>query len=608
MSMKKQPGFLPTTLQEANNLGIEQFDIILASGDAYVDHPSFGTALIARVLWDSGYSVGIIAQPDWKRDEDFQRLGSPRLFFGITSGNVDSMVNNFTPNLKRRSDDVYSPGSVISRPDRAAIVYTNRVHALFAGVPIVLGGIEASLRRFAHYDYWSDSVRQSILADAPADMVVFGMGELPLKEVASRLNKGERISEIGDVPGTVVKEEVRKWKLERHEDILAIPSFAEVSTNRSKYAEAFRLHYQEQDPFKGRTVAQPHPKTVIIQNRPARPLGTEELDHIYELPYAREAHPSYREPIPALEPVRFSITSHRGCFGSCSFCALTHHQGRIIQSRSIESIVREAQRLTRMKGFKGIIQDVGGPTANMYALSCSSWKSGACRDKLCSADCPSLDKDHSRQVELLRRLRNLPGVKKVFIGSGIRHDLVLADSSNYLKELCLHHVSGHLKIAPEHVASNVTDCMHKPPVEVLEAFKERFGEVSREQRKEQYLLPYFMSSHPGCTVKDMVELAEYIRDHHMYTEQVQDFTPTPMTISTTMYHTGLDPFTMKPVHVPKGREKRIQRAMLQYRDPKNYGLVKEGLIMAERSDLIGDCKRCLIPKRPAGTAQSRRRM
>jgi uncharacterized radical SAM protein YgiQ len=605
--MKKQPGFLPTTLQEANNQGIEQFDIILVSGDAYVDHPSFGTALIARVLWDSGYSVGIIAKPDWKRREDFQRLGSPRLFFGITSGNVDSMVNNFTPNLKRRSDDVYSPGGVISRPDRAAIVYTNRVHALFTGIPIVLGGIEASLRRFAHYDYWSNSVRQSILADAPADMAVFGMGELPLREVASRLKKGEMISDIRDVPGTVVKEEVRKWKLEKHEDLLAIPGFAEVSTDKSKYAEAFRLHYQEQDPFKGRAVAQQHPKTVIIQNRPARPLGTEELDHIYELPYAREAHPSYREPIPALEPVKFSITSHRGCFGSCSFCALTHHQGRIIQSRSIESIVREAKKLTRMKGWKGIIQDVGGPTANMYALSCSNWKSGACSDKLCSADCPSLDKDHSRQVELLKRLQSLPGVKKVFVGSGIRHDLVLADSSDYLKELCQHHVSGHLKIAPEHVAKCVTDCMHKPPVEVLEAFRERFREVSQEQRREQYLLPYFMSGHPGCTVKDMVELAEYIRDHHMYTEQVQDFTPTPMTVSTAMYHTGLDPFTMKTVHVPKGREKRIQRAILQYRDPKNYGLVREGLMTAGRADLIGDCRKCLIAERPAGMAQSRRR-
>jgi uncharacterized radical SAM protein YgiQ len=596
--MKKQPRFLPMSLGEAKEMGIEQFDVVLVSGDAYVDHPSFGIALIGRILWDAGYTLGIIAQPDWRKDEDFLMLGSPRLFFGISSGNVDSMVNSFTPNLKRRSTDVYSPGGSLSRPDRAVVVYANRVHALFPGVPIVLGGIEASLRRFAHYDYWSDSVRQSILADAPADLLVFGMGELPLKEVASRLEKGESISEIRDVPGTAIKEEVRRWKSALQDDYLVIPGFADVSSDKRKYAEAFRMHYLEQDPFHGRTVVQPHPKTVVIQNRPARPLSTEEMDRIYELPYTREAHPSYKEAIPALEPVRFSITSHRGCFGSCSFCALTHHQGRIVQSRSIDSIVKEARKLTRMKGWKGIIQDVGGPTANMYSLTCQRWKHGACKDKLCSADCPSLDNDHSRQVEMLRRLRALPGVKRVFIGSGIRHDLMLADQSCYLKELCQHHVSGHLKIAPEHITDRVTKCMNKPPVRVLNAFRERFEEASRDLGKEQYLLPYLMSGHPGCTVEDMVELAEYLRDNRMYTEQVQDFTPTPMTASTAMYYTGLDPFTMQPVHVPKGREKRIQRAMLQYKDPKNYELVREGLAAAGRQDLIGDCRKCLIPARP----------
>lgn len=597
--MKKQPHFLPMSLDEAKEMGIEQFDAILVSGDAYVDHPSFGTALIGRVLWDAGCTLGIIAQPDWKKDEDFLMLGRPRLFFGISSGNVDSMVNSFTPNLKRRSADVYSPGGALRRPDKAVVVYANKVHALFPGVPIVLGGIEASLRRFAHYDYWSDSVRQSILADAPADLMVFGMGERSLKEVASRLDKGERISEIRDVQGTAIKEEVRRWKSEPRDDYLVIPGFAEVSSDKRKYAEAFRMHYLEQDPFHGRTVVQPHPKTVVIQNRPSGPLSTEEMDSIYELPYTREAHPSYREVIPALEPVKFSITSHRGCFGSCSFCALTHHQGRIVQSRSIDSIVKEARKLTRMKGWKGIIQDVGGPTANMYSLSCQRWKHGACRDKLCSADCPSLDKDHSRQAEMLRRLRALPGVKRVFIGSGIRHDLLLADQSGYLKELCQHHVSGHLKIAPEHIANQVTKCMNKPPVQVLNAFRKRFDEASQDLGKEQFLLPYLMSGHPGCTVEDMVELAEYLRDNRMYTEQVQDFTPTPMTASTAMYYTGLDPFTMQPVHVPKGREKRIQRAMLQYRDQKNYGLVREGLIAAGRQDLIGNCGKCLIPARPA---------
>jgi uncharacterized radical SAM protein YgiQ len=583
------------SIQEAKDLDIDQFDVILVSGDAYVDHPSFGTALIGRVLWDAGYTVGIIAQPDWKKGDDFRKLGQPGLFFGITSGNVDSMVNNLTPNLKRRSDDVYSPGGKPRRPDRAAIVYADKIHALFPGVPIVFGGIEASLCRFAHYDYWSDSVRKSILADAPADMIVFGMGERPLLDLTVRLEKGESVQEIKDLPGTVVKMEVREWRSVDKGGYLAIPSFTEVSSDKRRYAEAFRMHYLEQDPFHGRTVVQPHPKTVVIQNRPAKPLTTKELDHIYELPYTRAAHPSYKEPIPALEPVRFSITSHRGCFGSCSFCALTHHQGRIVQSRSIESIIREAAKLTRLPGFKGIIQDVGGPTANMYGMNCTMWKHGACSDKLCSADCPSMDADHKHQIELLRRLRAIPGVRRVFIGSGIRHDLVLADSSGYLEELCRHHVSGHLKIAPEHIVRKVTDCMHKPPKEVLEAFRERFDAVNRSSGKEQYLVPYLMSGHPGCTVEDMIDLAEYIRDHRMYTEQVQDFTPTPMTVSTAMYYTGLDPFTLEAVHVPKGREKRIQRAILQYKDPKNFGLVREGLKMANREDLIGECRKCLVP-------------
>jgi uncharacterized radical SAM protein YgiQ len=588
------------SLQEARKLGIEQFDVILISGDAYVDHPSFAAAIIGRVLWDAGYSVGIIAQPDCKKDDDFRKLGQPRLFFGISSGNVDSLVNNLTPNLKRRSSDVYSPGGALLRPDRATIVYTNKVHALFPGVPIILGGIEASLRRFAHYDYWSDSVRQSILADAPADLIIYGMGENPLREVALRLEKGERIEEIQDVAGTTVKEEISRWRSSPREDCLVIPGFTEVSTDKRKYAMAFALHYKEQDPFHGRAAVQPHPKTVIIQNPPARPLRMEELDRIYELPFAREAHPSYREPIPALEPVRFSITSHRGCFGSCSFCALTHHQGRIVQSRSEDSILREATKLTRMKGFHGIISDVGGPTANMYGLFCPRWKQGACSDKLCSAECPSLDKDHSRQVDLLRRLRKIPGVKRVFIGSGIRHDLIMADHSPYLEELCRHHVSGHLKIAPEHISRSVTECMNKPPCEVLDAFRECFSAASKAVGKEQYLLPYLMSGHPGCTVLEMVELAEYLRDNRMYTEQVQDFTPTPMTVSTAMYYTGLDPFSLTPVHVPKGREKRIQRAMLRYRDPNNYDLVKEGLQMAGRADLIGEGRQCLIPARPSG--------
>ena len=598
--MAKQPRFLPMSLPEGKSLGIEQFDIILVSGDAYVDHPSFGAGLLGRVLWDSGYTVGIVAQPDWRADEDLLRLGRPRLFFGITSGNVDSMVNNFTPNLKRRRRDVYSPGGRLLRPDRAAIIYANRVHSLFPNVPVVLGGIEASLRRFAHYDYWSDSVRQSILADAPADLLVYGMGEKPILEVARRLNAGEEIAQIRDIPGTAVKEEVRRWREAGRQDAVIIPGFAEVKGDKRKYAQAFAAHYKEQDPYHARAVVQPHPKTVVIQNPPALPLSTAELDQIYELPYSRKAHPSYREPIPALEPVRFSITSHRGCFGSCSFCALTHHQGRIVQSRSISSIVREAERLVLMPGFKGIIQDVGGPTANMYGLVCPRWKQGACPDRLCSADCPTLEKDHSLQVELLRRLRAIPGVRRVFVGSGIRHDLVMADRSGYLEDLCRHHVSGHLKIAPEHISRTVTECMHKPPRQVLDDFRERFRAASQAAGREQYILPYLMSGHPGCTIADMVELAEYLRDNSMYTEQVQDFTPTPMTISTAMYYTGLDPFTLQPVHIPRGEEKRIQRAMLQYRDPGNYDLVREGLERIGRKDLIGEGEKCLIPSRYRG--------
>lgn len=597
--MKTQPHFLPMSPREAAELGIREFDIIFVTGDAYVDHPSSGAAVIGRVLWDAGYSVGIIAQPDWKNDTDFKKLGKPRLFFGVTSGNVDSMVNNYTANLKIRSDDVYSPGGIPKRPNRAAIVYSDKLHSIFPDIPIVLGGIEASLRRFAHYDYWQDSVRQSILADAPADLLVFGMGERQAVEIASRLSKGERITDIANIAGTAIKMELSKWRSIGHEGYVEIPSFNDVSIDKKLYAEAFKLHYNEQDPVRGMPVAQPHPKTVIIQNKPAMPLTSEELDHVYELPFTRMPHPSYKKPIPALAPVRFSIVSHRGCFASCSFCALTHHQGRIVQSRSIESIVREVKRMTKMPDFKGIVQDVGGPTANMYMLHCTRWDTqGACTDKICTF-CKSLDTSHRKQVELLRRLLEIPGVKKVFIGSGIRYDLALSDTSDYLRELCAHHVSGHLKVAPEHITQHVVDIMHKPPKEVFEKFRERFDAINKELGKKQYLLPYFMSSHPGCTVEDMVELAEYIRDNNLYTEQVQDFTPTSMTASTCMYYTGINPFTMEKVHIAKGWEKRIQRALLRYKDKRNYGLVYEGLKMIGREDLIGSEWKCLIGRRKA---------
>ena len=593
--MISQPPFLPISREEGQKLGIEQFDIILISGDAYVDHPSFGTALIGRILWDAGFTVGIIAQPDWKSSADFTRLGSPRLFFGISSGNVDSMVNNFTPNLKRRSDDVYSPGGIPKRPDRAVIVYANRVRELFPGIPVILGGIEASLRRFAHYDYWQDRVRQAILADAPADLLAFGMAERQMVEIACRTSAGEPITSLRDIRGTAFTMELAEWRSRRSHGIVEIPGFSEVSQDKAAYARAFALHYAEQDPVRGKPVVQPHPKTVIIQNPPATPLTTLELDHIYDIPFSREAHPSYRQHVPALEPVRFSVASHRGCFGSCSFCALTHHQGRIIQGRSIASLVREVTRMTSMQGFKGIVQDVGGPTANMYGLSCTLWeKTGACRDKNCSTACRTLQTSHRAQCELLAALRAIPGIRKVFIGSGIRYDLIVADPSDYLGTICDNHVSGHLKVAPEHISENVTRLMNKPGQEVFDRFRKEFAMLQKDKQKKQYILPYFMSGHPGCTISDMILLAEYIRDNQLYTEQVQDFTPTPMSFSTCMYYTGLNPFTMEPVHVPKGQEKRIQRALLQYRDPRNRRLVIEGLEIAGRRDLVGTGGQCLV--------------
>ena len=594
--MIPQPVILPLTLGEKDKLGIRQFDIILVSGDAYVDHPSFGTALVGRILWDAGFTVGIIAQPDWKTNDDFMALGTPRLFFGISSGNVDSMVNNFTPGLKRRRADVYSPGGISKRPDRATIVYTQRVHELFPHTPVILGGIEASLRRFAHYDYWQDRVRQSILADSPADLLIFGMGESQIVEIARRLASGETIESLRDIRGTTFTMEIAEWRSKRLQGIVEIPGFTEISQDKNSYARAFALHYQEQDPVRGRTVAQPHPKTVVIQNPPAKPLSTKDLDHIYDLPFSRRSHPSYTQPVPALEPVQFSVTSHRGCFGACSFCALTHHQGRIIQFRSDASIIREVIRMTSMKEFKGIIQDIGGPTANMYGLSCDLWKKqGACRDKRCSPACKNLNTSHIHQIRLLQKIREIPGVKKVFIGSGIRYDLALADDAGYLSYICDFHVSGHLKVAPEHTVNKVTDIMNKPNRESFEQFCEMFDTLQQGKKKRHYLLPYFMSGHPGCSVSDMIELAVYIHSHQLYTEQVQDFTPTPMSISTCMYYTGLNPFTLEPVHVPRDHEKKIQRALMHYRDPANRSLVIEGLKSAGRGDLIGNGRSFLIP-------------
>lgn len=593
--MTAQPAFIPISMAGARALGIDTFDIIFVSGDAYVDHPSFATALLSRALWEEGYSVGIIAQPDWKRPDDFLRLGTPRLFFAISAGNVDSMVSHYTARKRLRSTDAYSPGGRLNRPDRASLVYADRLHSLFPETPLVLGGIEASLRRFAHYDYWSDRVRQSLLADAPADLLVFGMGELTLSGIAQRLSSGEDISEIVDIRGTVTKRSLHTPEEEISRDAVFVPSFSEVSSDRYLYARAFSLIHAEQDPVRGRRVVQAHPKSLIIQNPPSRPLSTAELDRVYELPFSRKAHPSYRERIPALEPVQFSVVSHRGCFGNCSFCALSHHQGCIIQSRSIPSIVREVRRMAKMPEFRGIVQDVGGPTANMYAMSCPGWEArGTCTDRNCGPACQNLDCSHDPQIALLKALGEIPGVKRVFVSSGIRYDLIGPREAGYLEEVCSRHISGHLKVAPEHVSSRVTDLMGKPRREAFDSFREQFERLQAGKRKRQYLVPYFMSGHPGCTMSDMVELAEYIRDTRLYTEQVQDFTPTPMTVSTCMYYTGINPLTMEPVHVPKDREKQVQRAMLHYRDAANRELVEEGLCEAGRRDLIGRGEKCLI--------------
>ncbi len=627
--------FLPMSLDEAKVRGWEELDIILVTGDAYVDHSSFGTAIVGRVLEDAGFRVGIIAQPRWNSPEDFKKLGKPRLFFSVSAGNTDSMVSNLTAGLKPRAKDAYSPGGKPGlRPNRAVIIYSNRIKEACPDVPIVLGGIEASLRRFAHYDYLSDKVRQSILADAPADLLVYGMGELQITEIARRLQAGENVREIRDIPGTAWKMEVKEWKAKKAENNpstkesieepaeestegstegsieepaekftekhVEIPSFTEVSQEKAAFAKAFRMYFLEQNPVTGKGVVQPHPKTVIVQNSPMRPLNEKELDHVYELPFTGEAHPSYKEPVPALEMVEFSLTTHRGCFGGCSFCSITQHQGRMIASRSIESVLREAKKLTEKPGFKGIINGVGGPTANMYGMDCKSWeKKGACLDKAClhPGICPALDTSHQKLLELMRCLRELPGVKKVFTGYGVRYDLALKNEE-YLEELCAHHISGQLRVAPEHFSKRVTDAMCKPDREIYERFAEKFETLNKKCGKEQYIVNYLMSSHPGCTLEDMIEMAEYMRDHGGYTEQVQDFTPTPMTVSTCMYYTGINPFTGKKVYVARGKkEKAMQRALMHYRNPANYDLVYEALERTGRLDLVGNAWNCLIRRR-----------
>ena len=595
--------FLPISKKDMKRRGWSQCDFVFIIGDAYVDHSSFGPAIISRHLEAHGYKVGMIAQPDWKEDSSISRLGEPRLAFLVCGGNMDSMVNHYTVAKKRRHTDAYTPGGVMGkRPDYAAVVYSNLIRRTYKKTPIIIGGIEASLRRLAHYDYWSDKVKRSILLDSGADLVSYGMGERSILEIADALDSGLDVKDITFVPGTVYR--TKEGELSAYDPIW-LPSYEEITASKRKYAESFMVQYQNTDAFTARPLVEPYPnKVLVVQNPPANPLSTQEMDDIYAYPYVGTYHPSYEAMggVPAIQEIQFSLTSCRGCFGGCSFCALTFHQGRIVQTRSHESILNEAKELTVKTGFKGYIHDVGGPTGNFRHPSCQKQlEKGVCQKKQClfPKPCPNLRVGHKDYVTLLRKLKRLLGVKKVFVRSGIRFDYVMQDSDDtFLKELCRDHISGQLRVAPEHVSDPVLRAMGKPSNEVYEKFIRRYERVNRLTGKRQYVVPYLMSSHPGSTMKEAVKLAEYIRDLGYMPEQVQDFYPTPSTISTCMYYTGLDPRTMKPIYVPKSaHEKAMQRALIQYRDPKNYDLVKEALHRAGREDLIGFDKKCLIPPR-----------
>lgn len=591
--------FIPISKDDMRERGWDQLDFLFISGDAYVDHPSFGPAIICRLLEKYGYKVGIIAQPDWRSTNDFKKLGKPRLGVLVSAGNLDSMLNKFTAAKKYRSNDNYSPGGKAGfRPDRATLVYCSRIREMWKNIPLIIGGIEASLRRFAHYDYWSNSVRRSILVDAHADLLIYGMGEKQIKEIANQLSNGINVSDIRDVQGTVYRASSidHLW-----DNFIEIPSFEQVNTHKKEFAEAFKVQYLEQDPIRGKTITQKHGEEYIIQNRPAMSLSTTEMDEIYDLPYQRTYHPIYEQygGVPAIQEVKFSLVSHRGCFGGCSFCAIVSHQGRIIQSRSQESIINEAKLLIKLPDFKGYIHDVGGPTANFRLPACSHQADrGACKGRQCLGPkpCSNLEADHTDYLNLLRTLRALPGVKKVFVRSGLRYDYLLAAKDDeFLKELCEHHVSGQLKVAPEHISFKVTRLMGKSGKDVYLKFMNAYQKVNQELSKEQYLVPYFMSSHPGAGLKEAIELAEFLRDIKYTPEQVQDFIPTPGSLSTAMYHTGLNPLTGETVYTAKDpHEKRLQRALMQYRNPKNYELVHEALTKAGREDLIGHGQKCLI--------------
>lgn len=609
--------FLPITREDMNKRGWDELDFLYISGDAYVDHPSFGHAIIMRLLESEGYRVGIIAQPDWKSNDDFLALGKPRLGVLVSSGVIDSMVNHYTASKKPRSDDAYTPGGKAhKRPDRAVIVYTNKARELFKDIPVIVGGIEASLRRFAQYDYWDDKVRRSIMVDSKADLLIYGMGEKPVLEIAGLLSKGVPVNKIQNIRGTVcyttpddMPNDLREFINEpgsgnKNKDFIMLPSFEEVSKDKKKYAEGFMIQYNEQDPYTGNTLIQQHGDRYVVQNPPSYPLDEKEMDRVYSLPYERTYHPVYESEggIPAINEVEFSITSHRGCYGGCAFCALNFHQGRIIQKRSQASIINEAKKLTWLPGFKGYIHDVGGPTANFRHKACKKQDSkGACKEKQClhPEPCKNLKVDHSEYLGLLRKLREIPEIKKIFIRSGIRYDYLMLDKNDdFFVELCEHHVSGQLKVAPEHVVDRVLEKMGKPQRKVYDKFVKKFYEINKRIGKEQYLVPYLISSHPGSDLNAAIELAEYLRDMNYTPQQVQDFYPTPGTLSTCMFYTGLDPRTMKSVYVPKkAKEKAMQRALLQYRKKENYALVYEALKTAHREDLIGFGNKCLIRPR-----------
>ena len=591
--------FLPISKAEMEERGWWYYDFLLITGDAYVDHPSFGTAIIGRVLEAEGYRVAVLAQPDWRRDEPFTAFGRPRYGVLINGGNIDSMVAHYTAAKRRRHDDAYSPGCRAGlRPDRATIVYANRVRSVWKDVPIVIGGLEASLRRFAHYDYWEDKVRRSILFDAQADLLIYGMGERAVREIARRLAAGEPVASLTDIRGTAFAADSPDAC--RFPSVL-VPSFEVVARDKRAYAQANLVEYDEHDPVRGRAVIQPHGDRYLILTPPAMPLSTAELDAVAELPYVREPHPVYDSQggVPAIEEVRFSVIHNRGCFGACRFCSLAFHQGRMITSRSHESVIREVTELTKHPGFKGYIHDVGGPTANFRRPSCQQQlKRGLCKDRDCLAPkpCPNLDADHTDYLLLLRKLRAIPGVKKVFIRSGIRFDYLLQDKSGeFFADLVKHHISGQLKVAPEHCVDHVLDRMGKPHIEAYERFRQRYERLNQKYGLRQYLVPYLMSSHPGATLEDAIAMAQWLARTGRQPEQVQDFYPTPGTLATCMYHTGLDPRTMEPVYVPKGfHEKQLQRALLQWKRPEKRELVVEALRRAGRTDLIGYGPDCLL--------------